>query len=113
MLYGLLLDRMNLLVKNGWMDKGRRVYRYFTVKEAQEKLHFGHEKICKLFSELEQADLIVCKRQDRIHTSGGIVILNRTGTTGFTERNQICGHYSVTFTVTEISKVCTLRSIKL
>jgi hypothetical protein len=63
MLYGLLLDRMHLSVKNGWVDKQGRVYQFFTVKEAQEKLRFGHEKICKLFSELEQADLIVRKRQ--------------------------------------------------
>lgn len=63
MLYGLLLDRMHLSVKNGWVDKQRRVYQFFTVKEAQEKLGFGHEKICKLFSELERADLIVRKRQ--------------------------------------------------
>lgn len=63
MLYGLLLDRMHLSVKNGWIDKHRRVYQFFTVKQAQELLHFGHEKICRLFSELEQADLIVRKRQ--------------------------------------------------
>lgn len=63
MLYGLLLDRMHLSVKNGWVDKQGRVYQFFTVKEAQEKLRFGHEKICKLFSELERADLIVRKRQ--------------------------------------------------
>ena len=63
MLYGLLLDRMHLYVKNGWVDKQNRIYQFFTVREAQEKLHFGHEKICRLFSELEQADLIVRKRQ--------------------------------------------------
>lgn len=63
MLYGLLLDRMHLSAKNGWTDKRGRVYQFFTVKEAQEKLRFGHEKICKLFSELERADLIVRKRQ--------------------------------------------------
>ena len=63
MLYGLLLDRMYLSVKNGWIDKQGRVYQYFTIKSAQEKLHFGHEKICKLFSELETADLILRKRQ--------------------------------------------------
>ena len=57
MLYGLLLDRMYLSVKNGWIDQ------YFTIKSAQEKLHFGHEKICKLFFELEVADLIIRKRQ--------------------------------------------------
>lgn len=63
MLYGLLLDRMHLSVKSGWTDKYGRVYQYFTVKEAKEKLHFGHEKICKLFSELEKSDLISRKRQ--------------------------------------------------
>lgn len=46
MLYGLLLDRMYLSVKNGWVDKQNRIYQFFTVREAQEKLHFGHEKIC-------------------------------------------------------------------
>ena len=44
-------------------DKRGRIYQFFTVKEAQEKLRFGHEKICRLFSELEQADLILRKRQ--------------------------------------------------
>ena len=63
MIYGLLLDRMYLSVKNGWVDKQNRIYQFFTVREAQEKLHFGHEKICKLFSELECADLILRKRQ--------------------------------------------------
>ena len=63
MLYGLLLDRMYLSVKNGWIDKQGRVYQYFTIKSVQEKLHFGHEKICRLFSELETADLIIRKRQ--------------------------------------------------
>ena len=62
-LYGLLLTRMHLSAKNGWTDKRGRVYQSFTVKEAQEKLRFGHEKICRLFSELEQADLILRKRQ--------------------------------------------------
>lgn len=63
MLYGLLLDRMHLSVKNGWTDKRGHIYQFFTVKETQDKLRFGHEKICKLFSELERADLIVRKRQ--------------------------------------------------
>ncbi len=63
MLYGLLLDRMQLSLKNEWIDNSGRVYQYFTVKQAQELLHFGHEKICRLFRELEQADLIFRKRQ--------------------------------------------------
>ena len=30
-LYGLLLDRMSLSVKNGWVDEENRVYIYFKV----------------------------------------------------------------------------------
>ncbi len=63
MLYGLLLDRMQLSLKSGWIDNSGKVYQFFTVKQAQELLHFGHEKICKLFRELEQVDLIVRKRR--------------------------------------------------
>lgn len=63
MLYGLLLDRMHLSAKNNWIDSRGRVYQFFTVKQTQELLHFGHEKICRLFAELEAADLICRKRQ--------------------------------------------------
>lgn len=34
MLYGLLLDRMYLSIKNDWIDKQGRVYQYFTIKSA-------------------------------------------------------------------------------
>ncbi len=63
MLYGLLLDRMSLSVKNGWIDPQGRVYQFFTVQQVQELLNFGHEKICRLFAELSAADLIERKRQ--------------------------------------------------
>ena len=63
MLYGLLLDRMSLSEKNGWADQQGRVYQYFTIEQAQELLHFGHEKICRLFAELSGADLIERKKQ--------------------------------------------------
>ena len=63
MLYGLLLDRMSLSLKNGWIDRQGRVYQFFTVQQAQELLGFGHEKICRLFAELSAADLIERKRQ--------------------------------------------------
>ena len=31
--------------------------------ESNELLHFGHEKVCRLFAELDAADLIVRRRQ--------------------------------------------------
>ncbi len=38
MLYGLLLDRMYLSVKNGWIDKQGRVYQYFT-RQSLKRLY--------------------------------------------------------------------------
>lgn len=63
MLYGLLLDRLSLSEKNDWKDEHGRVYQYFTIQQAQELLHFGHEKVCHLFAELDAADLIERRRQ--------------------------------------------------
>ena len=63
MLYGLLLDRLSLSEKNDWKDEHGRVYQYFTIHQAQELLHFGHEKVCHLFAELDAADLIERRRQ--------------------------------------------------
>ena len=62
-LYGILLDRMSLSVKSGWMDKQGRVYIIYTVREVQESLCCAEHKAVKLFRELEQIDLIERKRR--------------------------------------------------
>lgn len=62
-LYGILLDRMSLSVKNSWMDKQGRVYIIYTVREVQESLCCAEHKAVKLFRELEQIDLIERKRR--------------------------------------------------
>ena len=38
MLYGLMLDRMQLSVKNGWIDEVNRVYIIYTVEQIMEDL---------------------------------------------------------------------------
>ena len=62
-LYGILLDRMSLSVKNGWLDEQRRVYIIYTVREVQESLCCAEHKAVKLFRELEDIDLIERKRR--------------------------------------------------
>ena len=57
-LYGLLLDRMGLSVKNGWMDHDGRVYIYFTQEDAMQTMDCGHNKAVKLFGDLERSGLI-------------------------------------------------------
>ena len=53
LLYALLLDRMGLSMRNGWLDEEGRVYIYYTVDEIQEDLNCGHGKACKLLAELD------------------------------------------------------------
>ena len=62
-LYGILLDRMSLSVKNGWLDEQGRVYIIYTIREVQESLCCAEHKAVKLFRELEQLDLIERKRR--------------------------------------------------
>ena len=62
-LYGILLDRMSLSVKNGWLDEQGRVYIIYTVREVQESLCCAEHKAVKLFRELEEIDLIERKRR--------------------------------------------------
>ncbi len=52
-LYGLLLDRMALSVKNGWVDEENRVYIYFKLEDAMEFMNVGKDKGVKLFAELD------------------------------------------------------------
>ena len=63
-LYGLLLDRMSLSCKNGWLDQAGRVYIIFTIEEVMTALGCADQKAGKLLHELEsQCRLIERKRQ--------------------------------------------------
>ena len=53
LLYGILLDRMSLSMKNGWHDDQGRVYIIFTLDDVAETLGFKTEKAIKLFHELD------------------------------------------------------------
>jgi len=53
LLYGLLLDRMTLSRKNGWMDENGHLFIYYTADEIMAKLHCRSEKAAKLMAELD------------------------------------------------------------
>ena len=52
-LYGLMLDRMSLSIKNGWKDSEDRVFIYFTLSEIQELMNCGHNKGVRILAELD------------------------------------------------------------
>ena len=64
LLYGLMLDRMSLSLRSGWIDELGRVYIYFTQADVQEYLGCGHSKATQLLRELDSGiGLIRRKRQ--------------------------------------------------
>ena len=63
-LYGILLRRMDLSAKNGWIDDKGRVYIICTLSEIMETLNCADNKATKLMNELEEkCGLIERKRQ--------------------------------------------------
>lgn len=53
LLYGMLIDRMELSLANGWIDEQGRIYLYFTIDEIQERFHCASGKAVRLMAELD------------------------------------------------------------
>ena len=62
-LYGILLDRMSLSVKNEWFDKKGRVFIIFTIEDVKSTLRCADNKATRLLRELEEFGLIERKRR--------------------------------------------------
>lgn len=52
-LYGLMLDRISLSVKNHWFDEQNRAYIYFSIDDVMELLGCGKNKAIKCMKELD------------------------------------------------------------
>ena len=52
-LYGLMLDRMSLSIKNQWFDEENRAYIYFSIEDIMELLNCGRNKAVKSLQELD------------------------------------------------------------
>jgi len=63
MLYGILLDRMGLSMKNGWFDAENKVYIIYQIAEIQEDLGFTKKKAIEYLGELESFGLVEKKRR--------------------------------------------------
>ena len=62
-LYGILLDRMSLSAKNGWLDEQGLVFIIFTIEDVKRALCCADNKATKLLRELEEFGLIERKRR--------------------------------------------------
>lgn len=63
LLYGVLLDRMNLSMKNRWFDSENRVYIIYQIAEIMEDFNFSKKTAVRYLNELENFGLVEKKRR--------------------------------------------------
>ena len=62
-LYALLLDRASVSRQNGYVEPDGTIRLYFTLEQAQKKLHRSRQCATRIFRELEYSGLINRKKQ--------------------------------------------------
>ncbi len=75
-LYGLMLDRMSLSIRNNWVDDDNRVYIYFTLEEITDYLSIGKDKGVKLLKELD--GILIERKKQGLGKPVMIYVLNFT-----------------------------------
>ncbi|MCR5777577.1 MAG: replication initiator protein A [Lachnospiraceae bacterium] len=63
LIYGILLDRMSLSGKNGWIDEEKRVYILYPIEQLHEDTGLSARTLKEVFKELEDIGLIETQRQ--------------------------------------------------
>ena len=88
LLYGILLDRMNLSARNGWLDEAGRVYIIFTLEETMAALNCGDNKATKLYNELEKKCGLIERKRQGLGKPNLIYVKNFIGCVGSSERSR-------------------------
>lgn len=65
-LYGILLDRMSLSMKNKWLDEKNRVYIVYPIEEIAETFGCGTQKATKILQELDDKNGIGLVEKKRL-----------------------------------------------
>jgi len=61
LLYGMMIDKMGLSMKNKWIDEDDRVYVVYPISEIQEELNVSKKKAMEYLNELERFGLVTKK----------------------------------------------------
>ena len=64
-LYALLLDRASVSRQNGYVEPDGTIRLYFTLEQAQKKLHRSRQSVTRIFQQLEFSGLICRRKQGR------------------------------------------------
>ena len=63
-LYALMLDRASISNVNGYTEADGTIWLYFTVEQAQKKLHRSRQSVTRIFQQLEYSGLICRRKQE-------------------------------------------------
>ena len=80
-LYGLMLDRMSLSIRNGWQDDDDRTYIIYTIDNIMEDLNCSKGKAVRILSELDNENGIglIEKKRMGLGKPGIIYVKNFVG----------------------------------
>ena len=76
LLYGLMLDRIGLSVRSGWVDEQDHVYIYFSMAEIMDQLQCGHNKAVRLLKELDQGMGLIRRKKQGLGRPDRIYVMN-------------------------------------
>ncbi len=76
LLYGLMLDRMQLSAKNKWFDENGRVYICFTVQQIMKAMGCASQKAIKLLDELENNARLIERERTGLNKPNRIFVKN-------------------------------------
>ena len=79
LLYGLMLDRMQLSAKNEWLDENGRVYIYFTLKQIMAAMGCARQKAVHLLDELENDANLIERDRTGLNKPNRIFVKNFLG----------------------------------
>ena len=65
LLYGFLLNRLDLSIKNKWLDENGNAYLIYARKDIEKLLNASDKTVTKAFKELSDCKLIYEKKQGR------------------------------------------------
>ena len=100
--YALLLNRLTLSQKNGWINEDNEVYLIYTREEAASLLNISYKKAISAFRELIEKKLLYEQRQGRGYPN---LLYVRSRTVAFTHQELPEGHLSKIKNIqTEISE---------
>lgn len=86
LLYGILLDRMSLSIKNGWFDELNRAYIIYQITEIMDDMGLTKKMAMKYLSELEDFGLVE-KRRRGLGKPNLIYVMNFTIERDYSNRN--------------------------